>query len=777
MLRLLTLPLVCLFWCFFPASAQFYNQYPEFIQANRIWMFGMQAGITFGINNPASFTAPIVIGEGIAVASDPQTGNLLFFSDGRVVRDQSYTLMPNGNNILGNNGSSSQGACIIPHPGDPDKYFLFSLEDANGNGQLYYSVVDMSLNGGFGDIPAGQKNIRLDSNLSEAMIAVPGNNCDIWLLVHTRTDPVFKAYRITAAGLNTQPVISDTGPWPRSGRRTSGGQSYDAFDYCMMQISPDRNMIALSSVHPNPPAAPAGTPFLTGTLLCRFDPDNGTVADPLLLNQTATPNLSFSPDARLLYIAYPDFTDRVCSLYQYDITNYDSATISGSGIFIGNIPNPYNSNFQEARMRLYHDTIYIAGYLSETMHRINNPDQRGTGCGLQLNAILFQPGTAPIAGLPSDIVYTLEPDTVSVLQDTFICPGQTLQLHAPSRPPFRWDNDSAGTARQINAPGVYYVSGNTECHIRVDSFRVRFQPGDTSFAMLLDTLICHYHESLSVSAPDSYPVYRWSTGDTSRTIRPASYGTFWVLSDSFCTSRIDTVRIRGTDLRFSLGRDTSLCAGDILPLAVPIPGQYQWQDGSTQQSFQATEPGRYYVSVASPECSWSDTILITPLNAPQSLGADLSFCMDAVIEVILEAYTPPGAVALWNDGSVGNILTVNDTGVYWVQVCMETDTIRISKEICTCDPFLPDAFTPNGDGINDQFRLLTPTGCDIRFLHMEIYNRWGTLVFSTRQPGHGWDGLHNGKPAEPGTYMYSILAETGTQGAKKLYQGDVLLIK
>src|SRR5690606_21526872 len=159
-------------------------------------------------------------------ACGPATGDRRFYSDGRTVRDRWHNIMPNGMGITGNNGSTTQGACIVPLPGGPDKYLLFSLEYENDPGRLYYSEIDLSLNGGLGDVVATRKNIQLDSNLSEAMVAIPGDNCDIWLIVHTRTEPVFKAYRITAGGLSTTPVISNTGPWPISGMRSSGSSHY-----------------------------------------------------------------------------------------------------------------------------------------------------------------------------------------------------------------------------------------------------------------------------------------------------------------------------------------------------------------------------------------------------------------------------------------------------------------------------------------------------------------------------------------------------------------------
>jgi gliding motility-associated-like protein len=86
---------------------------------------------------------------------------------------------------------------------------------------------------------------------------------------------------------------------------------------------------------------------------------------------------------------------------------------------------------------------------------------------------------------------------------------------------------------------------------------------------------------------------------------------------------------------------------------------------------------------------------------------------------------------------------------------------------------LPNAFTPNADGVNDLlFTICNP--CD-GFLSLTIYNRWGETVFETNDPGIGWDGTHQGIPVELGAYSY-VLRYNGTNGAEAL-QGSLMVVK
>ncbi len=151
--------------------------------------------------------------------------------------------MPDGDNLLGAGvaGTTSQAACIVPAIDSPGKYYLFSLNFQGANPGLYYSIVDINLDNGLGNIVPGKKEYFIGpGSLSEAMIAIPGDHCDIWLIIHAKDAPVFKAYPITRFGLGANPVVSTTG---------TQIQGSSAYFQGGMAVSPDREMIALTSLN------------------------------------------------------------------------------------------------------------------------------------------------------------------------------------------------------------------------------------------------------------------------------------------------------------------------------------------------------------------------------------------------------------------------------------------------------------------------------------------------------------------------------------------------
>ncbi len=128
-------------------------------------------------------------------------------------------------------------------------------------------------------------------------------------------------------------------------------------------------------------------------------------------------------------------------------------------------------------------------------------------------------------------------------------------------------------------------------------------------------------------------------------------------------------------------------------------------------------------------------------------------------EILLEAGAHPGPMEVW--------LTVTDE-----HNCVDRDTVTVQVVPC-CDIYLPNAFTPNGDGKNDLFRIIAKG--PQRTLDFRIFNRWGALVYATTKDKEGWDGFHNGRPAEMGSYYYQLLYDC--DGSEKLMKGEVTLIR
>lgn len=171
-----------------------------------------------------------------------------------------------------------------------------------------------------------------------------------------------------------------------------------------------------------------------------------------------------------------------------------------------------------------------------------------------------------------------------------------------------------------------------------------------------------------------------------------------------------------------------------------------------------------------------ETIIIT---GPQiDLGPDTNLCVG---EQIGFNVTTPFATYLWSTGSTSPRLIVTSPGIYSVTVSnicgTVTDLVEIRYFDFACDAFVPNAFTPDGNTVNDVFRPFISGNVDA--IDFRIYNRWGNEVFQTYDRDKGWDGTFQGKPAQPDVYAWSLNYTVTLDGVRNLrsLRGNVTLIR
>lgn len=193
------------------------------------WYFGANAGLNF--NNlqavassnlgvvadvPVSMVGPISTTEGCFSISDRKTGQFLFASDGSTIYNKNLVAMSNGAGLLGHPSSTSSGI-VVPFPGQTKQYYVITVPAvASYNTGFTYSVVDMTLAGGLGDVVAGKKNLAISFGLSgygtkdigeNVSVVQNSNNKDYWLLSKFRD--VILVWAITASGIS-EPAIYKT---------------------------------------------------------------------------------------------------------------------------------------------------------------------------------------------------------------------------------------------------------------------------------------------------------------------------------------------------------------------------------------------------------------------------------------------------------------------------------------------------------------------------------------------------------------------------------------
>lgn len=230
-------------------------------------------------------------------------------------------------------------------------------------------------------------------------------------------------------------------------------------------------------------------------------------------------------------------------------------------------------------------------------------------------------------------------------------------------------------------------------------------------------------------------------------------------NSSAATETINTVDLCTVEKILDLGEDTILCEGSSMTLE-NITGDifdvYQWSTGENTPSIEISEPGIYWL-VVEDFCDVNrinDTIFIKIFPSLEvDFGDDLLLCADSV--QILKSPNCSSCSFLWNDGSQNDSLIVEENGLYWLEAensdgCITADSIYIEFASCECHVYMPNSFTPNDDGKNDSFK--PKFYCEFDNYSLEIYNRWGELIFKSTDPDISWDGQINNKPAQSGLY-------------------------
>jgi gliding motility-associated-like protein len=253
-------------------------------------------------------------------------------------------------------------------------------------------------------------------------------------------------------------------------------------------------------------------------------------------------------------------------------------------------------------------------------------------------------------------------------------------------------------------------------------------------------------------------------------------GTYWLEVQQNGCSKRDSITVNFKPVpTVNLGRDTTLCEGVAKTLNALYDGaRYTWQDLSGTPSYQATKPGIYHVAVDLNGCVARDSILINYKTRPQfSLGRDTSICTGEQLELRPRL---SNASYRWQDGSGTANYMVREAGLYSLTATNEcgtsSDEIVISKGICKL--YMPNAFTPNADGLNDVFRVKDPGF--IATIDLRVYNNFGELIFRTTDPRKGWDGNYKGQQQPNGNYAWQISITT-SDGEKDYKKGTVLLIR
>ncbi|MCE3296004.1 MAG: hypothetical protein K0R65_1718 [Crocinitomicaceae bacterium] len=387
-----------------------------------VWHFGQNAAIDFNGVPTALDGSQLNTSEGTASMCDA-SGNLLFYTEGVNVWDRNNTLMPNGTGLTGN-VSTTQSALIVQQPGSTGLYYLFTVPPDEG-GDLSYSIVDMSLNGGLGDVVSASKNTPMPNRANitcEKITAVRHcNDVDWWIITHDQSAAGSSDYRVwlfSAAGVGATPVISTTG----TAVTTSSPIVNRGYGY--LTASNDGQKMVMASYG------------LSVFDIVDFDNATGAVSNAQIINVFQPYGTEFSPNDELLYVSSDN------KLLQYDLTQASAALIEASE---QTIYTDFNEGAQIRAIRMGPgEKIYVSTSWVAYLGVINSPDIPGNGCDFNPLGIDVTNGGAFITstglGLPNTYKF-FNPCGPAELEASFtpsdleICLGECITFT---------DNSSAG---------------------------------------------------------------------------------------------------------------------------------------------------------------------------------------------------------------------------------------------------------------------------------------------------------------------------------------------
>ncbi len=387
---------------------------------------------------------------------------------------------------------------------------------------------------------------------------------------------------------------------------------------------------------------------------------------------------------------------------------------------------------------------------------------------------------------------TIRVDTaiVRTIPDTATCRNAGVQLSTTGAVLYNWSPatglSSTTAANPLASPistTQYIVTGtNVNGCTAKDTVAVAVKSLPAVSISAADTVCLNQPVQLSASGGVSYS---WAPGALLNNpiipnpVATASATTMYIVTvtgGNNCVNK-DSVKITLKALPvFAVTGNVATCVNGKAQLAASGGTNYLWSpaallSNATIGNPVATVPGNtlFQVIVRDSDCNLSDTLFtnVTTDLVPPPVTAAKSNDMDCVFNSVqltaggADSYTWSPSTDLNNSTIANPVATPAITRQYTVvgtnstSNCIGTETITVFvKAPAAPKAYIPNAFSPNGDGINDCFRV--KDFGTIKIVDIVIYNRYGNLVFQTKNSLECWDGTYKGRPSEPGNYVYYI---------------------
>jgi len=708
------------------------------------WYFGQNAAVNFKATGGAlSFGGSLMKTPAGCAVSDGG----LYYSNGNKIWDK-YGVITNK---LKGDIQSSQSVLFVK-PSKSNNHYIFTTDAGGGNDGLRYSELYSQNNS------SSNNSVVLLPRVSEKLaLTLNCNKTEYWILAHKWNSDEFYAYKMNDTMLETVPVVTAIGT-------VHSGSPANAAGYMKFSMFSDKVGLAIT-----------GKGIVE---LFHFDNINGTLSDCITLGGLSNPyGVEFDFDGSRFYVSTV-----YGKLYQYDISTWDSTYIAQSRILLASDLALFG-----ALQLAYDHKIYLSRDNSPYLGVIKFPSQLGASCNYVPNGV-FLGGKRCEAGLPPVHMHTEQfavKGSKACIGDTtfFKILGDTTRIDSVF-----WDfGDSLSSNDTSTSLLPWYIYPKRYTY-KFTLLIYHCNQTDTlrNFVEVLGPPFANLGPDTSVCDNDDFELfggyaatYLWHDSTTSQKHIVNQPGKYWVRLTNKCGTSSDTVEILNVfnHPNAVLPADTVICGGDSILLTVTFDSTITilWNDTVPGDSFVVKDAGITTLMVVdSNGCKGKDDFVLGIDSVPEpDLGNDTTICIG---QKITFNGNYPGNY-LWNTGDMSASITTGKSGKYIVSVTNAcgtvSDTVELTVDDCDQVIWVPSAFTPNGDGTNDIFIPYVENVYNYRLM---VFDRWGNLIFETKNPDEGWDGRYKGRMSQTGAYVWKIIF-SDYYGVEYKKYGFVVLLK
>ncbi len=693
------------------------------------WYFGLNAGYNF-MSEQALVDGQIKQLEGCSTVSD-SLGNLLFYTDGSTIWNKDHLIMTNGEG-LNSSFSCSQSSLIV---GFNNKFFVFTLARGRldgGDGTVWYSIVDMTKQGGKGEVV--DKNVLLPFFSDEKVTAVPHpNGQHIWVLFHDILGGEFISCQFSSQGL-------------LSTVKTTVDKNFNFFAGGQLKASPDYRKIVSANQY--------GKYFY----LFEFDSSTGKVSNQKIIPTTAESyGMEFSPDSKMLYVT------EFFGVFQFDVSVLDSASIVDSRYQVNLV-----EEFGYSSLQLGPDKkIYSSIHESDYMGVINFPNKKREKCGFERKAVYLE-GSSCQFGLPNCYVDYIK----KAWWADFSYSQRCLELEFQNRSLVPIEGDVSyvwsfgdGTFSNLENPLHQYDnegSYNVELKVTVN-----------------EKVTSYHYEDIVIGVPRDTTL-EFSTCNASFRYNDIEY------SSSGVYSQVSTNE-NGCDSLITLNLEFLANTSDTLaPIELCFGENYE------MNGIEYSSSGMFVQRFT--KSNGCDSLVYFEIRIANEMQFDLTTVGSRCYknEGSVNVFHSGGGVFPFRYSLRGNVEQTDpyfiglQSGDYYLIIkdslgCEFDTTFQIvnenSKE-CNTEVYIPSSFSPDNDGYNDRFFPVIYSEQPIVSYTLEIFDRFGKQIFYSKDVFEAWDGTFQGVKVNTGVYPLKLTIENALLGEKEqTIFGKIILLR